>query len=267
MNNRVECEIVNDIAHVRLARPNKLNALDMAMFDAIDKTINKLRKNRSIRAVILSGLGADFCSGLDVKSVMKTTKNPFKLLFKLNPWSANLAQRVSINWQKIKVPVIVVIHGRCWGGGLQIALGADIRISTKDASLSIMESRWGLIPDMGGSVGLREICSLDIAKEITLVSKVFDGQYAKEIGLVTHLCEKPLEKAQELADEISQQSPDTVAAVKKLYNKNWHGSAGMALFRESFYQLKILLGKNFKIKSYNQTHEDSEHKEFKNRKR
>jgi enoyl-CoA hydratase/carnithine racemase len=267
MNNRVECEIINDIAHVRLARPNKLNAIDMDMFTAIDKTIKKLIKNRTIRAVIVSGKGTDFCSGLDVKSVMTTTKNPMKLLFKILPWKANLAQRMSINWQKIRVPVIAAIHGRCWGGGLQIVLGADIRISTADASFSIMEGRWGMIPDMGGSVALRELCSIDIAKEITFTSKVFDGSYAKKIGLLTHVSDKPLESAQELADEISLQSPDTIAASKKLYNKSWHGSAGMALFRETFYQLKIMLSKNFKIKTYNQTHDPSEHKKFIERKK
>lgn len=267
MSNRIECEIINNIAHVRLARPKKHNALDMQMFKAIDKTIKTLRKDRSIRAVIVSGLGPDFCTGLDVKSVMASAKNPLKLLFKFFPWKANLAQRVSTDWQKIGVPVIAAIHGRCWGGGLQIVLGADMRIATADASLSIMEARWGLIPDMGGSVAIREICGMDIAKELAMTGKTIDGKQAKNIGLITYVSDNPLEKAQEYANEISQQSPDTVAAVKKLYNKSWHGSAGMALFRESFYQLKILMGKNFKIKSYNQTHEPSEHKKFLKRKK
>ena len=264
---RVEVKIKNHIAHVSLARPEKHNALDMKMFYSIVKTIKILKKNRSIRAVIVSGQGPDFCTGLDVKSVLKSAKSPLKLLFKLLPWRPNLAQRVSTDWQKISAPVITVIHGRCWGGGLQVALGADIRIATPDASLSILEGRWGLIPDMGGTLALRELCRMDMAKELAMTAKFIDGNEAQSAGLVTHVSDYPLDKAQELANEISLQSPDTVAAVKKLYNKSWFGSAGFVLMRESFYQLRIILGKNSKIKSYNQTHETSEHKKFIHRKK
>ena len=116
--NRVKVAIKQQIAHVTLARPDKRNALDMAMFKSIVETIKTLRKDRTIRAVIVSGEGEDFCSGLDVKSMMKTATGPLKLLKKMNPWRANMAQRVSADWQKIGAPVIMVIHGRCWGGGL-----------------------------------------------------------------------------------------------------------------------------------------------------
>ena len=264
---RVEVEITDHIAHVRLARPEKHNALDMAMFKAIVKTIKTLKKDRSIRAVIISGLGPDFCTGLDVKSIMKSAKSPLKLLFKFNPWSANLAQKVSTDWQKIAAPVIVAIHGRCWGGGLQIALGADFRIATPDASLSILEGRWGLIPDMGGTLALRELCRMDVAKELAMTAKFINGNESLDAGLVTHVSEDPLAKAQTLANEICLQSPDTVGAVKKLYNKSWFGSSAAVLMRESFYQLKIILGKNSKIKSYNQTHQTEEHKKFVPRKK
>lgn len=265
--NRIDIEIKNHIAHVSLARPEKHNALDMEMFQSIVNTIKILKKDRSIRAVIVSGQGPDFCTGLDVKSVLKSTKGPLKLLFKLNPWSSNLAQRVSTDWQKLPVPVIAAIHGRCWGGGLQIALGADFRIATPDASLSILEGRWGLIPDMGGTLALRELCRMDMAKELAMTAKFIDGTQAQSAGLITHVSDNPLEQAQNLADEISQQSPDTIAAVKKLYNKSWLGRAGSALMRESFYQLKIIMGKNSKIKSYNQTHKTEEHKKFIQRKK
>ena len=168
---RVIVEITNHIAHVKLNRADKLNALDMAMFIAIRSTIKQLRKNRTIRAVIVSGNGDDFCSGLDVKSIMKSPMSMVKLLFKALPWRANLAQVVSTGWQDIPAPVICAIHGRCWGGGLQIALGGDFRISTPDASISIMESRWGLIPDMGGTLALKELLSLDKAKELAIVNE------------------------------------------------------------------------------------------------
>ena len=127
-DNRVTVNVIDQIAHVNLARPEKHNAIDMAMFQGIVATIAKLKKDTSIRAIILTGQGEDFCSGLDVKSVMKSKSSPIKLLFKWHPFKANLAQRVSTDWQDLDVPVIAAIHGRCWGGGLQIALGADIRI-------------------------------------------------------------------------------------------------------------------------------------------
>lgn len=266
-SNRVAVEIKDQVAYVRLARPAKRNALDMAMFDAIVKTIKGLRKDRSIRAVIVSGEGEDFCSGLDVKSVMVSMKNPLKLLFKALPWRSNLAQKVSTDWQRIGAPVIMAIHGRCWGGGLHIALGADIRIATPDASLSIMEGRWGLIPDMGGLVALRQHCRMDVAKELTMTSKIISGTEAQQLGLVTHISQEPMVQAEALAKDIITQSPDSVAAVKKLYNKSWHGSKGMLLLRESWYQIKIILGKNSKIKAYNQTHDADKQKPFKNRKR
>ena len=265
--NRVEVEIIEGIAHVKLARPKKHNALDIAMFEAIVNCIKKLKKDRSIRAVIVSGLGPDFCTGLDVKSVMKSSKGPLKLIFKFWPWGPNLAQRVSTDWQKIGAPVIAAIHGRCWGGGLQIALGADIRIATSDASLSILEGRWGLIPDMGGTLALRQHCRMDTAKELAMTARFFDGKQAQSAGIVTHVHAEPLVKAQEIADEICQQSPDAVAAVKKLYNKSWFGSAGAALMRESYYQFKIILGKNSKIKAHNQTHEEDQQRKFIQRKK
>jgi enoyl-CoA hydratase/carnithine racemase len=130
-----------------------------------------------------------------------------------------------------------------------------------------MEGRWGLIPDMGGTLAFREHCNMDMAKELAMTARIIDGKQAKEAGLVTHIHADPLAKAQELAEEISQQSPDSVAGVKKLFNKSWFSSKGSALRRESYYQLRIILGKNAKIKSYNQTHKAEEHKKFVERKK
>ena len=263
----VEITIKQQIAYVTLNRAKKHNALNLAMFQAIVKTIKQLKKNKEIRAIIVSGKGEDFCSGLDVKSVMKSPLNIVKLLYKTLPWRSNLAQRVSTDWRTLPVPVFMVIHGRCWGGGLQIALGADFRIATPDASLSIMEGRWGLIPDMGGTIALRQLVKQDVALELAMTAAIIDGNKAKELGLVTHITENPLELAQELAETICKQSPDSIAATKKLYNKSWWSGAGLALARESYYQLKILLGKNSKIKAYNQTHPEEQHKKFTSRQR
>jgi enoyl-CoA hydratase/carnithine racemase len=263
---RIYSEVMNDIAYVYLNRAEKHNALDMAMFYAIRKTIKCLKANKEIRAVIVQGQGEDFCSGLDIKSVMRSRTDPLKLLFKWLPWHSNLAQYVSTGWRDIPVPVIMVIHGRCWGGGLQIALGADFRIATPNSSIAIMEARWGLIPDMGGTLALKELIKLDVAKELAMTGKIINGEGALDLGLITHLDDNPKARAVELAEVISRHSPDAVAATKKLYNKSWWSKPGFALVRESFYQIKILLGKNTKIKVYNQTHANEESRKFVTRK-
>ena len=241
---RVILNIENGIAHVTLNRPGKRNALDMAMFKAIDRVSRQLRKNRSIRAVIVQGNGEDFCSGLDVKSVLSKRFTAMSLLAKWLPGHANLAQRVSINWRKIPVPVIMVIHGRCWGGGLQIALGADFRFAATGASLSIMEGKWGLIPDMGANLALRELVKKDVALRLAMTGEIISAQDAVEMGLISGISEEPLQQAMELLDRITERSPDAVAAVKKLYQKTWFRAEWLMLARESFYQVKILLGKN-----------------------
>ena len=264
-NKRLELSLINQIAYVRLTRAEKHNALDMPMFHDIADTIATLKKQKNLRAVILSGDGENFCTGLDIKEILRSPSNGAKLLFKWLPWHSNLAQKVSTAWRELPVPVIAVIHGRCWGGGLQIALGADFRIATPDVSLSIMEGKWGLIPDMGGTLALRELVKQDVAKELAMTAKIINGEEALALGLVSHLSEQPMELAQQMANDILLQSPDAIAGVKKLYNKSWWSSAGMALARESFYQLKIFFGKNSKIKIYNQTHDKDKARAFKQR--
>ena len=240
----VDLLIENDIAFVTLNRPEKRNALDMAMFRTIDSVSRQLRRNRNIRAVIVQGNGEDFCSGLDIKSVLKEKSSALSLLAKWLPGQANLAQRVSYNWRKIPVPVIMVIHGRCWGGGLQIALGADFRFATPAASFSIMEGKWGLIPDMGGNLALREIVAKDVALKLTMSAEVVSAQDALAYGLITAVNDAPLQEAMQLAAQITERSPDAVAAVKKLYHQNWFKPEWRMLARESLYQVRILLGKN-----------------------
>ncbi|MEW6998233.1 crotonase/enoyl-CoA hydratase family protein [Colwelliaceae bacterium BS250] len=239
--------IENNIAIVTLNKPEKRNALDLELFKAIDKLSQQLKNNRQIRAVIVTANGEDFCSGLDIKSIMKNQSAMLTLLKKLWPGSANLAQRVSYNWRKIPVPVIMAIDGRCWGGGLQIALGADFRIASLASTFSIMEGKWGLIPDMAGNLALREIVNKDIALKITMTAEIIDANTALKYGLVTELADEPFTQAMRLAAQISERSPDAVAAVKKLYQNNWFKAEWIMLAKESYYQVKILLGKNQKI--------------------
>ncbi len=247
MSQAVILYIDHQVAHIRLNRARKHNALDIGMFEAIAHAQKQVAKNRDIRAIILSGEGMDFCTGLDVKSVMRSRSGLLKLLWKWLPWQANLAQVVSTGWRKIPVPVIAAVHGRCWGGGLQIALGADFRIVQPEASLSIMEGKWGLIPDMGGTLALRELTHRDQAMKLAMTAAEFSGTEALELGLATGLDSDPLTTARSLAEIFKQRSPDAIAASKRLYRKSWSGSPGAALARETLYQARILSGANQRI--------------------
>jgi len=240
MSDRVEVTIEDRVATVRLNRPDKRNALDLEMFRAIEQAQKSVRRNRAIRAVVLCGAGIDFCSGLDVKSAMHDRRGMVTLLWKWLPWRANLAQRVSLGWRELRVPVIAAIQGRCWGGGLQIALGADFRVAAPDASLSIMESKWGLIPDMGGTLALRELVGRDQAMRLAMTATEITGEEALRLGLATTLSSRPLAAALDLAGQLSAHSADAVNAIKRLYRKSWNHGAGAALARETAYQIGVL---------------------------
>ena len=254
---RVDLQISDGIARVLLNRPDKRNALDLDMFLAIVDAQKAILKHKDVRVVILSGAGEDFCSGLDVKSMFKQRSNPLKLLWKWWPWSPNLAQRVSVGWRRLKMPVIAAIHGNCWGGGLQIALGADFRLVDPAASLSIMEGQWGLIPDMGGTLALRELMPRDQAMQLAMTAEIISAEKALSMHLVTAVCEDLDAASQQLAQTLIERSPDAVNLVKRLYNKSWEGSVGShALARETLYQIMVLTGKNQRIAVRRQSGED-----------
>lgn len=244
---RVHCKLQDGIARVSLDRADKLNALDLAMFKAIVAEQKRLARARSLRVVVLSGSGTDFCSGLDVKSVMSDRMAIPRLLWKWHPWKANLAQQVSVGWAQLGVPVIAAIHGRCWGGGMQIALGADIRIAHPQASFSIMEAKWGLIPDMGGMLGLQKLTSYDRALKLTMTAETFTGIQALDWGIVTEISESPSEAADALAGELLNRSPDALHRSKKLYRGAWHRAPGAVLARESWHQIRTMAGQNQSI--------------------
>jgi enoyl-CoA hydratase/carnithine racemase len=236
-----------NIATLSLSRPDKRNALDMAMFVELRDAIKTLKRNRTLRGVLLIGEGEDFCSGLDVKSVLTSSSNALRLLWKWLPGQPNLAQFVSVGFRQLSVPVVCAIHGRCWGGGLQIALGADFRITSPSASLSIMEGKWGLIPDMGGTLALRELLPADHAMYLAMSAKEITADEALGMHLVTEVHEDPIARGRALLEELCQRSPDSLAAVKKLYQRAWHHNDRGILARETWYQLRILSGKNQQI--------------------
>jgi len=244
---RVLITIEDGIAIVTLNRPGKYNSLDMPMFEAITRAAKTLKKDRSVRAIILNGAGDAFCSGLDVKTVSKNPVNFLKLLVKPGRRISNLAQDVGYLWRDVPAPVIAVTHGYCFGGGFQIALGADFRFSTTDCTFSIMESKWGLIPDMSLTVTLRELVPIDLAKELTMTARQFNGTEAKAMGLVSRVSDDPMAEAMNFARELAERSPDAVAASKLLFNRSWNATDKTALDWETKLQKKVLGRANQRI--------------------
>ena len=242
----------NGICHVALNRPDKLNAVDMKMFEEIASTAAELRSDRSVRAIIVRGEGRAFCTGLDVKAVLQS--NPQRQLERLLERPSgygvkgneigNLVQDVSYLWRELQVPVICVLQGMCYGAGLQIALGADFRYATPDCKLSIMETKWGLIPDMGIAVTLRELVRMDVAKELTMTGRVITGEEAASLGLVTKVCDDPLQEAEKFAKELLQRSPDALACAKELYQTTWMAPEKECLEIETKLQRKLMVSWN-----------------------
>jgi enoyl-CoA hydratase/carnithine racemase len=229
------------VATVTMVRADKHNALDHAMFEALQEAAGQLAADTSVRAVVLHGDGKSFCSGLDVASFMGARGGTNVLLTREDGHPANFAQRVTYDWSMVPAPVIAAIHGNCFGGGLQIALGADIRIASPDAKLSIMEIKWGLVPDMGITQTLPRLLPVDVAKELTFSGRIVSGTEAVTLGLCTRSADDPLASALALADEIAQKSPDAIRAAKRLYNETWMSSdPATALARESELQAGLI---------------------------
>lgn len=246
-NDRVRLTIEDGIADLVLTRADRHNGMDMPMLAAVLAATRALRRRRDVRCAILRGDGPSFCAGLDIKSVMARPLLAAMLYARL--WSPlrNDFQRWSLSLRRLPFPVIAAIHGNCFGAGMQLALGADFRIATADARLSIMEAKWGMIPDMGGTVLLRELMPIDVVKELTMTGRVIGGDEAKAIGLVTHLADDPYEAARALAGEMATRSPDSVAASKFLLQQAWNDDEAGALAAERRYQRRVLGRRNQRL--------------------
>ncbi|MDT4997436.1 MAG: hypothetical protein QOD45_1504 [Pseudonocardiales bacterium] len=243
---RVRSEVRDGIAYVRLARPAKLNGLDVPMLRALAETPRRLRRDPAVRAVILAGDGDAFCAGLDFASVGRDPQGFARVVAKL-PGGLNVVQRACWAWRELPVPVIAVLHGHCYGGGLQLALAADFRIATPDCQLSIMEGRWGLVPDMTGSVTLRELVPMDVAKRLAMTAETFTGDTARELGLVTEVSNAPMAAAEALAAQLLTRSPDALAATKTLLHRTWTRAPRWAFWTETVLQARLLRGANHRI--------------------
>lgn len=238
---RVRIEVADHVAVVTLSRPEKHNALDAAMFAGIAAAAAEVAGTAGVRAVVLHGEGPSFCSGLDVASFLADGPDGMDVLLdREGPRRANLAQRVATDWLDLPIPVIAAVHGNCFGGGLQIALGADIRVAAPDARLSVMEARWGLVPDMGITQSLTRLLAIDAAKELTFTARRVSGEEAAALGLVTRVAADPLGSAQELARGIAARSPDAIRAAKRLYEHTWPAPSADALELETALQRALM---------------------------
>lgn len=234
-------------ARVRLNRPAKHNGMNLEMLEAVNAAAKTLRGERALRSIVIQGNGASFCAGLDFASVLKAPLAAAPAMAQLWLPYANRFQRWSLAWRDIGVPVVAAIHGNCFGAGLQLALGADVRVAAPDARLSVMEARWGLVPDMGGALLLRELVSIDIAKQLVMSARVIDAREAQQIGLVTHIADDPVARADEIAAEMSRYSPDAVAAGKYLLQQAWQASDSDAAAAERRWQRRLIGRANQRI--------------------
>lgn len=247
---RVLIDIENHVAHVRLNRAEKMNALDNAMFEAIVAAGEQLKVDTNVRAVVLSGEGRAFCAGLDMGNFANMAKGDSNTaaevtgdqgrLEKRTHGVANRAQYVSWVWRELQVPVIAALHGVALGGGCQISVGADMRYAAPGTKLCIMEMRWGLVPDMGATPFLQKLLGDDVARELTYTNRVILAEEAKELGLVTRVCENPVEEALKVAADIANRNPAAIRAAKRLLNNAPFEGAAETLLAESVEQDAII---------------------------
>lgn len=247
MNDRVRLTVAaNGVAEVCLTRADKMNALDFEMFDALAATVAALKARTDVRVVVLHGEGRAFCAGLDMGRMQKLNAGEAGGFRDLRPRThgiANSAQFIGIGWRELGVPVLAAVHGVAFGGGLQVALGADVRYITADTRMSVMEVKWGLVPDMAGMALMRGLVRDDVMRELTYTGRIVVGHEAVACGLATAVVEDPLAHARARAEEIAAKSPSAIAAAKRLLNQAGHtldDSAARLLQAESDEQVALM---------------------------
>lgn len=242
MSDRVTLTQEDTVAIVTLNRPEKRNALDLKMIEAIVAVGEGLMDRKDIRAVVLCGDGPSFCAGLDTAAfgllIAAMTKSGG--INKRTHGDSNLFQRAAMVWHDLPMPVIAAVHGHVYGGGFQIMLGADIRISAPDAKFSIREGKWGLVPDMGGLALMPALARGDVIRKLTYTAEVFLGDAALEYGFVTEINQAPKQRAIEMASQISTMSPNATRGAKQLLADIQHSSTPEVLLKESAAQGKLI---------------------------
>lgn len=235
------------VAEVCLVRGEKMNALDQDMFDALAEAIARLQAAPKLRAVVLHGEGKAFCAGLDMGRFARMKDGAAGGTRDLRARThgiSNSAQVVAMGWRQLPVPVIAAVQGVAYGGGLQLALGADIRLVTADARMSVLEIKWGLVPDMAGMVLMRRLLRDDVVRELTYTGRVVAGEQAVALGLATRVCADPLAEARALAAEIAGRNPDAIRGDKRLLNLLADADEAALLQAESDEQVALMGGVN-----------------------
>lgn len=247
MSETISVERSGHVVSVVLNRPEKRNAINLGMFEELIRIGSDLQSDQEVRAVILRGQGGHFCAGIDIAVIQAAQSGDLdsNLLKAGDHTPANFFQSAAYVWREIPVPVIAVLDGSVFGAGLQIAMGADIRYAGPDAQLSIMEVKWGLIPDMAITQTMRHVVSTDKVRELAYTGRIVAAAEASAIGLVTDVAEDPLDRARVIAGEIAARSPDAIRACKQLIGRAWEGSARDALRLEAQYQANLMAGDNF----------------------
>ena len=230
----------NGVAQVRFTRGDKMNALDGAQFEAVLEAGQALREMKGLRVAVLSGEGRAFCAGLDLSSMAAGGSNPQAKLVDRTHGNANRAQEAAMTWRKCPVPVIAAVHGVCFGGGLQIASGADIRVVHPATRMAVMEMKWGLVPDMGGYALWRGLVRDDILRELTYTNREFSGEEALGLGFATMIDEDPLARATALAETIANKNPDAIRGSKRLFKVMQEEGEDAILLAESREQDGIM---------------------------
>lgn len=243
MNERVSIKVENYVADVRLTRADKMNALDPAMFQGIITAGEELAAMQGVRAVVLSGEGRSFCAGLDMESMTgggASASGGIQSLTDRTHGNANTFQQVAMLWRKLPMPVIAAVHGVCFGGGLQIASGADIRVVAPDARMAVMEMKWGLIPDMGGYALWRNMVREDVLRELTYTNREFSGADSLALGFATYVDENPHARAMAIALEIANRNPEAMREAKALFNEYADLDEDAILMAESVRQNRVI---------------------------
>lgn len=252
MEERVIVSIEDGIAHVRMNRPEKRNALDSGMFDGLLGAAKRLATDHSVRVVVLSGEGDAFCAGLDMASLGQMASGELdpesdsisEAVADVSAAGANRAQQLAWLWQELPVPVIAAVQGAAYGGGFHIALGADIRFIAADARIAFVEISWGLVPDLSGTQALRRLVPLDVAKKLIFSGEPISGARAVELHLGTEVSTTPLGDAFALARTIASRSPDAIRAAKKLLNESALVPVAEGLANEFQASAKLMGGRN-----------------------
>ncbi|MEU3009483.1 crotonase/enoyl-CoA hydratase family protein [Nocardia asteroides] len=243
MGDHITTRFDSDRAYITLNRPGKHNGLTLEMLRDLVAAARKVAERKETRVVIVSGNGPSFSSGLDIAAA---TRDPLAIVreFLPRPWrGTNTFQEACWAWRRLDVPVIAAVHGRCFGGGLQLALAADFRIAAPTAEFSVMEAAHGLIPDMSGAVSLSQLIGIDQALLLTMTADPVDATEARRIGLVTDLAEDPLAAAETLADRVTARDPRAVAAAKRLFDRSWQRNSRATFAAERAAQVPLLLRK------------------------